>query len=129
MAPEKKEKGFFKRTAVRDLCLILAFLVLALAVFLASHLGARAGSWAVVSVDGVETARYSLSVDGTYVLNGGTNTLEILDGRVRMTGADCPNHLCVKQGWVRYSGQSIVCLPNKVTVTVYGADGTYDAVI
>ena len=129
MAPEKDGKGLFKGTAVRDICLILAFLVLALGIFIATRLGAKTGACAVVSVNGVETARYSLSEDGTYVLNGGTNILEIRDGQVRMTDADCPNHLCVKQGWIRYSGQSIVCLPNKVTVTVYGADGAYDAVI
>ena len=117
------------RTAVRDICLILAFLVIALGIFLAIRLGAGTGSYVTVSVNGVETARYSLSEDGTYVLNGGTNILEIRDGQVRMTDADCPNRLCVKQGPVRYSGQSIVCLPNKVTVTVYGADGAYDAVI
>lgn len=81
-----------------------------------------------MKVNGVETARYSLSKNGTYVLNGGTNVLEILDGQARMTEADCPNHLCVKQGPVRCSGQSIVCLPNKVTVTLTGGKGPYDFV-
>ena len=76
----------------------------------------------IVRVDGVETARYSLSESGRYELNGGTNILVIEDGAACMLEADCPDHICVSQGKVRYAGQCITCLPNKLTVTVYGTD-------
>ena len=117
-----------RRTFARDICLISAFLLIACVSLLVNRSCSSTGEWAGVKVNGVETARYSLSENGTYVLNGGTNVLEIRDGQARMTEADCPNHLCVKQGPVRYSGQSIVCLPNKVTVTLTGGKGTYDFV-
>ena len=67
-------------------------------------------------------ARYSLSDSGRYELNGGTNILVIEDGAAYMLEADCPDHICVSQGKVRYAGQCITCLPNKLTVTVYGTD-------
>ena len=76
----------------------------------------------IVRVDGVEIARYSLSDSGRYELNGGTNILVIEDGAAYMLEADCPDHICVSQGKVRYTGQCITCLPNKLTVTVYGTD-------
>lgn len=35
-----------------------------------------------------------------------------------MTSADCPDHLCVKKKAISKEGESIICLPNKVVVTV-----------
>ena len=39
-----------------------------------------------------------------------------------LTEADCPDKICVEQGRVRYTGQCITCLPNKLTVTLEGGD-------
>lgn len=39
-------------------------------------------------------------------------------GVADMTSADCPDHLCVKQKAISKEGESIICLPNKVVVTV-----------
>lgn len=108
--------------------LIAAALIIAAVVWLGFRLNRDDGVYAVVSIDGVETARYPLSVDGTYPLNGGTNLLVIENGFAYMQGADCPDKLCVNQGKVRYTGQCIVCLPNRVTVTVSGADEGVDLV-
>ena len=79
------------------------------------------GARVVVEVDGSETASYPLTEDRTVVLegwNGGTNLLVIRDGAATVTEASCPDQLCVHQGTIRYSGQTIVCLPNRVVVTV-----------
>lgn len=45
---------------------------------------------------------------------GGTNTIRIEPGRVRMAAADCPDQICVRMGWS--SGQTIVCLPHRVVL-------------
>ena len=79
------------------------------------------GAYVVVKVDGIEVARYNLDQDGEYELNGGTNILRIEDGEAFLIEANCPDHLCVKQGKVNKTGETITCLPNKLTVTVYGA--------
>ena len=106
----------------RDLILIAAILTLALAAFLAVELSKKPGAEVVVAVDGAEIARYSLLEDGTYVLNGGTNTLRIEGGVAFLTDATCPDRLCVHQGKISKTGQVITCLPNKLTVTVRGAE-------
>ena len=49
---------------------------------------------------------------------GGQNHLVIQDGCARIEEADCPDKLCVKQGTVSESGESLVCLPNRVVVAV-----------
>lgn len=106
----------------RDRILIGGLLILALAVSGLLFLLRKNGAWAVVRVGGTEVARYSLSQDGVYPLNGGTNILKIENGTACMTEANCPDRLCVRQGKVRYNGQTITCLPNQLTVTISGGE-------
>ena len=116
----KKVPANKKRLA--DLGIILGLLILAGVLFFLYFNKGEEGAGVIVRVDGVETARYSLSESGRYELNGGTNILVIEDGAAYMLQADCPDHICVSQGKIRYTGQCITCLPNKLTVTVYGTD-------
>lgn len=43
-----------------------------------------------------------------------------------MYDADCKDKICIKHGEINVAGQSIVCLPNKISITVCG--GNYDVV-
>ena len=43
--------------------------------------------------------------------NGGTNTVEIKNGKVAVTQASCPDHICISMG-PKNSGAPIACLPN-----------------
>ena len=110
----------------RDLALIGFLLLLSAGLFLGLRLGKSAGAGVVVRVDGQEVARYSLSRDGRYELNGGSNILVIEQGEAYLIDANCPDKLCVRQGKIRSTGQVITCLPNRLTVTVYGADSGVD---
>lgn len=124
-------RGFFadrKRRA--DLIVIASLLLLALVLFLVLSALRTEGGELVVRVDGVETARYSLRADGVYPLNGGSNLLVIAEGQAWMEEANCPDLLCVKQGRIHYTGQSIICLPNRLSVTVEGGESNgVDAVV
>ena len=95
---------------------IVAVIAIAIAVL---SLTKKDGDYVIVRVDGNEVAKYSLSQDGEYSLNGGTNILRIENGKAYLVSANCPDHLCVKQGKVDQSGETITCLPNRLTVTVY----------
>lgn len=106
----------------RDWILIGSLLALALILLGVFSLLRKDGAWVVVRADGVETAHYSLDQPGEYSLNGGTNVLRIQDGQAWLVSADCPDLLCVKQGKIRYEGQTITCLPNRLTVTVYAGE-------
>ena len=86
------------------------------------------GAYVLVRVDGQETGRFSLSENGTYELNGGTNILRIENGVAYLTDANCPDQLCVHQGKISMTGQVITCLPNKLTVSVYGTEESVDLV-
>lgn len=112
----------------RDIILIASILAVAIALFLLVELTKEEGAGVVVKVDGVEIAEYSLSKNGTYPLNGGTNILVIEDGRAYLSDANCPDKLCVHQGKISRTGEVITCLPNKLTVTVFGAEESVDLI-
>lgn len=106
----------------RDFILIGIIVVLIAVACMAVGLTKEEGACVVVRVDGKEVATYSLLEDGDFSLNGGTNILCIRSGKAYLTDANCPDHLCVKQGKIDQTGETITCLPNRLTVTVYGAE-------
>ena len=117
-----------------DLILIGTLLVIALAAFIFVKINKSAGDYAVVYVDTVEEARFSLSEDTEYEINGangGINTLVISNGSAFLEDADCPDRLCVKQGSISNVGESIICLPHKVVIAIESGDdeeAQYDGV-
>ena len=120
------------RRRKNDILLIAALLIAALLAWGVLRLTRAKGGEAVVTVDGAVVAVLPLSEDAALTVGEGQgfrNVVEVSRGRVRVTDADCPDRLCVRQGWIGYSGESIVCLPHKLTATVRGgADGGLDAV-
>ena len=114
-----KTKQAFKRYRL-DILLIALLILLSLSFLLLRHLTHVEGAVAVVEVNGSVVGRYPLSVDGEFVLNGGTNVLIIEDGTARLVESHCPDRTCEKKGRISYVGQTIVCLPNRLSVTVTG---------
>lgn len=111
-----------------DILLIAVLLfisALALGIMLLSR---TEGERVVVEINGTQAAQYSLSVNGEYPLNGGTNILVIENGEAYLRYADCPDKVCVNTGRIKYEGQTIVCLPNKIAITVRGTEGGVDIV-
>lgn len=97
--------------------------------------GGEGGLTAVISVDGEEQERVNLS-DLTEpeerVLHAGGYTLHLELSRegACMASSDCPTQDCVHTGTITRSGQSIVCLPARVSVVLTGGtDSGVDAVI
>jgi hypothetical protein len=107
----------------RDFILIAVLLLAAIAILLVFEFGKEDGASVKVYCDSVEIAEYSLSKDGIYTLNGGTNTLKIENGQAFMIDADCPtlgNTKCTKQGKISKVGERITCVHNKIEVVVVG---------
>lgn len=103
-----------------DIIVIASLLLLSLVVMLTVNLTRKPGAFVEITVDGEVVATYPLDTDGEYTLNGGTNKLTVKDGAAYMSYSSCPDHVCENTGKVRHVGQTIVCLPNKLTVTVKG---------
>ena len=56
----------------------------------------------------------------TVTVDGGSNTITVRDGKIAVTHSDCPNHDCVRMGWLQ-DGGAIVCLPNRMEIRLTGS--------
>ena len=119
-----------KRKTRYDLILIAVCLFVSLALWAAVSLTKKPGETVVVTVAGEEFGRYSLNEEREVVIEteNGKNVLVIKDGYADITDATCPDGLCERQRKINESGETLVCLPNKVTVTVIGGEEGVDFV-
>ena len=108
-----------------DIALIAALFVLALVCWLVLSAVKTGGEYAVVTVDGEEVCRMALDTDETIEVgeNGVYNVITVKDGEIYISDASCPDKLCIAQGHKSYGGETIVCLPNKLVVSVVGGGG------
>lgn len=70
------------------------------------------------------TAPLTINVEGE---DGLCNTIVAQPGRICVQSANCPDQVCVEQGWIRDSALPIVCLPNKVMIQITGGESGLDA--
>lgn len=118
MAEEQQKKGMERKYGV---CFLVIVLLIGALLYVLVYRQMEGGGQVVVSVSGKEVERLRLNQDLTKEIkgrNGGTNLLVIKGGRVRVEDASCPDHLCVKKNAISRTGESIICLPNQVVITV-----------
>ena len=60
-------------------------------------------------------------------IDGGSNTVLVQPGRICISDADCPDKVCIAQGWLTDEIMPIVCLPHYLVIQVKDA-GQLDAV-
>ncbi|MBD5134307.1 MAG: NusG domain II-containing protein [Clostridiales bacterium] len=110
------------KTRRNDILLIAALLVLGGALALFLYVTRQGGGYVSVQIGGETVMELPLGEDTRIVLGQGahTNTLVIENGTVRVIEASCPDQICVNHGAVQYAGESIVCLPHRLVVTVEG---------
>ena len=124
-----KTKNSTKAPSLRyDLILVAALLAVSVVLLTVFLLTREQGAFVRVQLDGNTVAEYPLSVNARYELNGGTNILVIEDGEAYLVYADCPDHTCINTGRISLVGESIICLPNRLAVTVVGEKQDVDLV-
>lgn len=128
MSGNKEKKLLPKESTGRSryrndlLLLSLIFVAAIFGVVLTSFLR-NDGKSVIVSVDGEVFGQYPLSLDAEIEIASGEdgnkkNILVISDGRAYVKDADCPNHDCVRARAISREGETIICIPNRVVVSV-----------
>ena len=95
-----------------DIILFICLILIGGALSYLAFSGSSTGDLVVVKVNGEIYGKYSLTKDRTITVNR--------DGHM--------NKICVKQGSISTTHQNIVCIPNRVVVSIEGKGGEYDVI-
>lgn len=110
-----------------DIILIVSLLVLSLVpegLFLATGQNNNASTTsAVITVNGKLYKTIPLSehtgIDKfTVQTDGGYNTIIVNEHAIGIVEADCPDKICVSEGFISQPGATSVCLPHKVMIEI-----------
>lgn len=114
-----------------DLILILLILVIVIFVFTVrafykdssvNYIEVRSDGKLVKKIRLTENLNLSLNIKSFE----GSLTLEISDGKVYVEGSSCRDKLCEKTGKISNVGESIICLPNRISISIVGAKNEFD---
>ncbi len=110
-------KDIKRKHDVIFICALLAVLC-ALGYFV--MITGKTGDTVTVTVDKTVFGEYPLNVDRSVEIRT-KNTLNVLvikDGQATVESASCPDGICARHKAISRDGESIICLPNKVVITV-----------
>ncbi len=127
----KQRETTVKHPIRNDILLIGGLLLVAVIGMVYLFVFRDRGTTVTVTVDGKPYGVYALSQNITEDIYTGQNgerhnRLVIRDGEAYMETATCPDGICVAHNPVYREGESIVCLPNRVVVTVTADRGGDD---
>ena len=98
------------------LVITIIILVILSIIFINRIIPRESGSYVLIHSSDGSSQTLKLADNRRIELTG--NTIVINDGSVYMESADCPDKLCVKHKPVSRIGESIICLPNKLSIEI-----------
>jgi hypothetical protein len=116
-----------------EIIILAAILAAAVILFIALKFPQNGVNTATINYDG-EVFAVSLDKSRVFDLNemfadAPDMVFEVKNGEIAVKSSDCPGGDCVHSGFIPGGGRVIVCVPNKVTVTVSDENSQFDAVI
>ncbi|MBN2168389.1 MAG: NusG domain II-containing protein [Actinobacteria bacterium] len=120
-------KSSFKQKIGDSIMIASVVIAVAFSIPLVTRESGTRADFAIVEVGGKESVRIVLGENGQdriFEIKGfaGTSKIEVKNGRVRMLESACPDKLCIGMGWAEETGDSIVCVPNRVVIRLTGPD-------
>lgn len=116
----------------KDILLITGILLIILLSFFIINQTSSSGNYVTIEQNGKIIEQLSLERNTTIDIRDYSgkiiNTLSIEDKKVGMAYADCPDQICVKHKKISKNNESIICLPNKVIITVVSNNHEIDGV-
>ena len=110
------------------LIIIIFFLLIAISVKLLWNL--PQGQYLEIYKNNEILGTYSLNQQLKKQIHGSEGVTEIVidNGKVRFSSGPCPKKYCIHQGWIKKANQTIVCIPNKISISIVGSKRNYDSI-
>lgn len=108
--------------------------IVAVMLFFLYGVNTSSGDYVQIQIDGECVETLSLDENTTREIStddDGLNVLVIENGSAVVTDANCPDGICANHRAIRKTGESIICLPHKVVITIVNdktAENEVDAV-
>ncbi|MGG5323381.1 hypothetical protein IGJ83_001653 [Enterococcus pernyi] len=79
--------------------------------------------YAVVKIDGKEVERFDLDEISSKMVtyhpsDTQYNIVEIQEGKIRVKEDNSPDQIAVRTGWISEPGQTSICLPHRLVITI-----------
>lgn len=108
----------------KEVIMIVTILVISFLLLIVNRLiFSKPARYLEITVDGNLYETLDLDQDTEILVKGyqgGTNRIVIQNGKVHVSDASCPDKICIHQGTIEQTGESIVCLPNRMIAQIMG---------
>ena len=124
----KKILQFINKIQIGDLFIIFVFIILS--GYLSSILwNFPQGTYLKIHMGKEEIGSFSLNQNITKIIDGpiGKTEVTINAEKVRISKAPCTKKYCIHQGWINQLNQTIVCVPNQISISIIGNQPDYDS--
>ena len=125
----KKISQFIKKILIGDLFIIFIFIVLT--GYLSSILwNFPQGQYLKIQMGKKEIGSFSLNQNIIKTIEGPIGKTEVIidAGKVRISKSPCTKKYCIHQGWINKANQTIVCIPNQISISIVGVKRGYDTI-
>ncbi len=107
-----------KKLYRNDIILNIIIILICIAIPVAIGIASNGEKTLVISYDGDVVKEISLMQNEAYNIHGVEVTVE--NGTAFVSETNCPDRLCMKMSKAKNVGDSIICVPNKVSVRIVG---------
>ena len=114
-----------KQSSAKWIIIFAVLFIVFSAAFLLLRNTGRAGTVAVIYIDGklykqIDLNAVAMPYDFTVESEYGYNVVHVEHGGISVIEADCRDHICMNQGVINDDAVPIVCMPHRLVIEIEG---------
>ena len=105
-----------------DYILIAVIAVSGILALVSSRFFAAEGTWVCIQAEGRPMQRIRITAADTLLIPGPAGVTRVIIGghAVWIEEAPCPRKICRAAGKIHRAGETVICVPNRIVITVEG---------